>query len=140
MLCHGKKHGQELCFTSIIDPSHATLLDKDPKCNPHVVHDLRKPITFKKKFDLITTMCCDTDAFYSIETKNIVDQSFINIAAALKRPGKGAFCSNLGGVFIMPKYFWLNKRVIDQIGRHLVVVKKFKTEYDTFYVFAAKKT
>ena len=60
----------------------------------------------------------------------------MNIANALVRPGKSAFCSKLGGVFIMPEYFWMNKRVIAQIGKYLHVVKKFKTKYDTFYVFA----
>lgn len=138
VLCHGKKHGKDMCFTSIVGTklSHTTLLDKDPKCEPHVLQDLRKPITFRKKFDLITTMCCDTDAFYSMERKKIEDQSFINIANALNPPEKSKLCTKLGGVFIMPKYFWMNKRVLDDIGKYLHVVKKFKTKYHTFYVFA----
>ena len=76
MLCHGKKHGAEMCFTSIVGTKGATLLDKDAQCKPDILHDIRKTISFRKKFDLITTMCCDTDAFFNLETKQI-EQFFI---------------------------------------------------------------
>lgn len=128
LLCHGKeyeKKKKEPCFTSIVGSKNAVFLDKDPSCRPHILHDIRRPLK-AGKFDLITTMCCDTDAFYSLENKKLEDQAFVNIASAL-RPG---------GLFIMPKYFWMNSRVMKEIGKHLRKTGTFKTDYDTFFVFS----
>jgi len=67
VLCHGNKTIRkyaETCNTSVVDISKADLLDMDPKCKPDILHDLRKPLDIRKRYDIITTMCCDTSAFF----------------------------------------------------------------------------
>ena len=73
-----------------------------------ILHDFRKKLVntkLKSKFDIITTMCCDTDMFYDEKQDSIVKQCFINIVNLLS--------SN--GVFVMPQYYWLNKKILNQI-------------------------
>ena len=124
-LCHGHKHKYkkyESCNTDIVDISNAVLLDKDRKCQPDIIQDWLKPIQFKTKFDIITTKCCDGDVFYDYNTKTIQKQSFVNINKALSKKG----------IFIMPIYNWLNKKILLEMSQHLILQKKFKT----FYVFS----
>ena len=136
LLCHGRAHTTtpctssnniSCCPTSEIDFKNKTLnltfLDKDPRAKPHILHDWRKPIgnKFKTKFDIITTMCCDSDMFYNDLLKQIEPNSFINIANSLSD----------NGIFVMPKYYWMNASVLSQIIKvaNLKLIKKYKTFY-----------
>ena len=141
LLCHGRAHTTKPCTpsndisccpTSEIDfkdkTLKLTLLDKDPQAKPHILHDFRKKLVntkLKSQFDIITTMCCDTDMFYDEKQDSIVKQCFINIVKLLS--------SN--GVFVMPQYYWLNKKILNQIKEHLQLIKKYKSDYDIFYIF-----
>jgi len=142
LLCHGRNHTTmpctpsndiSCCPTSEIDFKDKTLkltfLDKDPQADPHILHDFRRKLVntkLKSKFDIITTMCCDTDMFYDEKQDTIISQCFINIANLLS--------SN--GVFVMPQYYWLNKKILNQIKEHLQLIKKYKSDYDIFYIFS----
>jgi len=141
LLCHGRNHTTipctplndiSCCPTSQIDFKDKnfkiTLLDKDPQANPHIIHDWRNPINnkLKSKFDIITTMCCNTDMFYDEKHDSIVSQCFINIVNLLTP----------NGIFVMPQYYWLNKKILNQIKAHLKLIKKYKSNYDIFYIFA----
>lgn len=130
VLCHGKKHKTQdgtLCFTANINISKATLLDKDKSIHPHILQDWRKPISFSTKYDIITTMCCDSDAFYNKQTNRIIAQSFANVAKALKK----------NGLFIFPKYYWMTSRILKDIQQHLHLIKTVQNKHDTFYYFTS---
>lgn len=127
-LCHGKNLDNPpgtKCLTSLVNINSATFLDRDKLIKPHILQDLKKPFVTKIKYDIITTVCCDGDVFYDDKTKSIVDQTFNNIKNALKN----------GGVFILPKYNWLNNKVLKEIQIHLKHIRKINSESETFYIF-----
>jgi hypothetical protein len=127
-LCHGKKLDNPpgtKCFTSLININHATFIDKDISIKPHILQDLKQPFITKIKYDIITTVCCNTDVFYNDKSKSIEKQTFKNIKLALKE----------NGIFIFPKYNWLNTKILKEIQNYFKLVKKFITNYETFYIF-----
>lgn len=127
-LCHGKKldnpPGTE-CLTSLVNINSATFIDKDKSIKPHILQDLKKPFSTKIKYDIITTVCCDGDVFYNDKTKYIEEQTFINIKHALKNDG----------IFILPKYNWLNNKIIKEIQIHLKLIRKINSDNEILYVF-----
>ena len=138
VLCHGKTHvahrdPEYACFTPLVPKpvvARATLLDVDATCKPTVVHDWRKPFRTRAKYDVVTTACCDSDVFYDASRGAIVDQSFANVDAAL----------GPRGVFILPKYHWLDRHVLDSIkARHLTYLRSVKTDHEHYYLFGRKQ-
>lgn len=130
-LCHGKNPDNPpgtKCYTQYININKATLLDKNTLIKPDILQDLKKPFTTKQKYDIITTVCCDTNAFYNDKTKTIEKQTFQNIKLSLKKEG----------LFIFPKYYWVNTKIIKEIELYFTLEKKFKEGIETFYIF--KKT
>jgi SAM-dependent methyltransferase len=124
MLCHGRDHdikSDSLCYTSFRNKK-AVYLDKDPTAKPDILHDWTKPIKFKNKFDIITTMCCDGNVFY--DNNKVVKQTFKNIKQALKPDG----------IFVLPKYIWLSQEVIEKIPMKLIT--SFKNRHETYYIFS----
>lgn len=132
VLCHGRDHKREkytMCLTSHIKASKvktSTLLDIDKSCNPDILHDWRKPIKFTKKYDIITTMCCDSSAFYDNKKNAIINQSFKNVADSLDK----------NGLFIFPKYNWVTPKILSDIQKYLKLEKTVKNKYDTYFYFS----
>ncbi len=126
LLCHGHKHKDSNCFTAFVKLKNPILLDKQSICNPDIIHDWKQPITFSKKFDIITTMCCDTDMFF--DGLNIIPQCFINVQNALSSKG----------IFVMPVYIWTSDIVLKDIRKYLTFHKTVKDKYDTFHIFKKK--
>lgn len=127
-LCHGKINDNlpgSSCETQFIDITNATFLDKNNSCKPHILQDLKKPFSTKIKYNIITTVCCDSDVFYNDRNKSIEPQTFKNIKFALAK----------NGLFIIPKYYWINNKNLQDIQSYLTFIKKIKTEYETYYFF-----
>lgn len=127
-LCHGKNLDNPpgaRCLTAFINIDNAILLDKDKLIKPHILQDFKKPFITKTKYDIITTVCCNSDVFYNDKNKTIEKQTFKNIKAALKQ----------NGLFIFPKYIWVTNKIVKQIQENLELVIKINTEEETFYVF-----
>jgi len=127
-LCHGKNLDNPpggRCLTAFINIDNAILLDKDKLIKPHILQDFKKPFITKTKYDIITTVCCNSDVFYNDKNKTIEKQTFKNIKGALKQ----------NGLFIFPKYIWVTNKIIKQIQENLELVIKINTEEETFYVF-----
>lgn len=103
-LCHGHEPNnptKTICNTSLVDISKAVFLDKDKRIKPDILCDFKKPFFIRKRLDIITTVCCDTDLFYDLDTKQLEIQTLLNIVSLLKPHG----------IFIIPQYTWLNRKV-----------------------------
>lgn len=119
-LCHGKNLDNPpgtKCLTSLVNINSATFLDKDRLIKPHILQDLKKPFVTKIKYDIITTVCCDDDVFSDDKSKSIEKQTFINIKSSLRNDG----------IFILPKYIWLNNKILKEIQIHLKFIRKINT-------------
>lgn len=130
-LCHGRNLDNPpgtTCYTSLVSIKSATFLDKDKNINPHILQDLNKPFHSKIKYDVITTVCCDSDAFFDDAIKSIKVQAFKNIASALK----------VSGVFLFPKYYWVNSKHLSSIQRYLTCIDYFKMKNEHYYIFTKK--
>jgi hypothetical protein len=128
VLCHGKKLNNPsgtYCSTQLINIDKATFIDKDSKIKPHILQNLKTKFVLNKKYDIITTACCDGDVFYNSNTDAIVDQTFKNVKLHLKQ----------NGVFIFPKYDWYNKHILLQIEKYFNLTKTIKKKTETLFIF-----
>ena len=130
-LCHGRKLDNPpgtKCRTALVNIKNAVYIDKDKKIKPHILQDLKKPFDSKKKYDIITTVCCVSDVFFDDKRKCIEQQTFRNISSALEP----------NGIFIMPKYYWVKKQYLLDIQNFMMLIKKVKTDHHQFYIFQKK--
>jgi hypothetical protein len=130
-LCHGRSLNNPQgtkCMTSLVDIKFATYLDKNASIKPHVLQDFKKPFSPDKRYDIITTVCCDGNIFFNEKRKTIETQPFKNIACALKP----------NGLFIFPKYDWVDKKCLLEIEKYITLVKKVESKHHAFYLFKSK--
>lgn len=127
LLCHTTQDIIGHCDTTGIPLSIDTLqlsttMDMDRSGRPEHVVDITRPLPsgkqhLRRRFNVITTVCCPSDVFIEEEGQGLVLQSWENIAYMLQQGGYFIFTTALYGVHSAAKFLKMRIRTTIDMPR-----------------------